>query len=748
MKFNYLFLASLALFARVVPVHAQQAPTTTPAAPIPTTTPAGPIPTTPPAAPIQLPQVTVTAPNGGYAATPVYSKTHAYFGPLGNQPIKDTPFSMTVIPEDLIVNAGLTGVNQALAYLPSVEVRDQQGDEVSRPQSRGFMGGIFQNTRLDGMNIIGTTAIPTENLSGIEVLNGLASALYGPETAAGVFNYTLKRPTDTPLYRFIESYDSTGVWTEAADISGRVGPDGLSPDGAIGYRFNFVHGEGQSTVSDSNVNRTLFSGDFDFHIDPNTVVELDLSHYETDSTGLAGAIGYGAGKSTILPAAVNPNTLGLGQPGAGDDLSTNTVALKVKHQFNADWSGEVGALYQNADRSLFGIEDTMQNNAGEYNAYQGWTAAPGFNIASWTASLNGHFNVLGMKNDLSIGANGFSAGEDAYVDPKQVLLGTSNLSDPTVFGTAAAPNWGGEYQSATVSEQSLTVGDTLHITPQWALQGVLSTSFINAKSFNASGKTTSTDQDNGVLSPTVALTYKPTSAVTAYASFSDSVEEGDQATATDVNANQFMAPYRDHEYEAGVKYAPTDSLLITADAFDMTRPLAEAVEQANATYLYQVVGTQRNIGAEVFVQGEVLPSLSVLGGVTYIDARLSGDASAALNGGLVVGVPAFKGDIALDYHPTFAEGFGFTGAVHYESSRAASDTNYSYAPSYVTLDLGVRYSTALMFKHHVTARLQMLNVTNRYYYVSVADTSVGAAGSNTAFLGAPRTLMGSLEFDF
>src|ERR1700761_1921149 len=123
MKFNCLFLASLALFSRVVPVYAQQAPTT-------------------PAAPMELPAVTVTAPElGGYAATPIYGTTHAYFGPLGNQSIKDTPFSMTVIPEDLMVNAGVTGVNQALSYLPSVEVRDQQGDEVSRPQSRGFQGG-------------------------------------------------------------------------------------------------------------------------------------------------------------------------------------------------------------------------------------------------------------------------------------------------------------------------------------------------------------------------------------------------------------------------------------------------------------------------------------------------------------------------------------------------------------------------------------------------------------------------------
>ncbi|MFM0147327.1 TonB-dependent receptor [Paraburkholderia sp. RL18-085-BIA-A] len=731
MKFNCLFLASLTLFSRVVPVYAQQAPTT-------------------PVAPIQLPAVTVTAPElGGYAATPVYGTTHAYFGPLGNQSIKDTPFSMTVIPEDMMVNAGVTGVNQALRYLPSVEVRDQQGDEVSRPQSRGFQGGIFQNTRLDGMNIIGTTAIPTENLSGIEVLNGLGSSLYGPETAAGVFNYILKRPTDTPLYRFTESYDSKGLWTEAADISGRVGPDGISPDGAIGYRFNLVHGEGEDYTTDSNVNRTLISGDFDFHIDPKTVVELDLSHYETDTTGLPGGIIYGSkGTSTMLPAAVNPDTPGLGQPFAGSDLTTDTAALKLKHQFNDNWSGEVGGLYQNAIRGLYGIEDEMTNNTGEYTAVQNWSAVPHFTIASWTASLNGHFNVLGMKNDLSIGANGFSAGEDSYRNPNAFLvtLGTSNLANPTVFGAPATPNAGGEYESATISQDSLIVGDTLHFNSKWALQGVLSASFINAKSFGTTGQTTNSDEDNGALSPTVSLIYKPTSAVTTYATFSNSVEEGDQAPAGTANVNQFMAPYHDREYEAGVKYAPTDSLLVTADGFDMTRPLAETNATAN---VFGVVGTQRNIGAELFVQGEILPSLSVLGGLTYVDAQLIDSASSSGNGGRVVGVPAFKGDLALDYHPGFAEGFAFTGAVHYESSRAASDTNLSYAPSYVTLDLGVRYSTALLFRHHVTARLQLLNVTNRYYYVSIADgNDVGVAGSNTAFLGAPRTLMGSVELDF
>jgi iron complex outermembrane receptor protein len=151
------------------------------------------------------------------------------------------------------------------------------------------------------------------------VRNGLAGSLYGPETAAGVFDDILKRPTNTPLYRFIEGFDSSGVFTEQADICGRTGPNN-----AIGYRLNFVHGQGTSDAPDSNVNRTLFSADLDWHLDDQTVVQTDFSHYSTDSTGLAGGIVYGSNKNTILPPAVDPSRLGYGQPGAGADLITDT----------------------------------------------------------------------------------------------------------------------------------------------------------------------------------------------------------------------------------------------------------------------------------------------------------------------------------------------------------------------------------------------------------------------------------------
>lgn len=272
---------------------------------------------------------------------------------------------------------------------------------------------------------------------------------------------------------------------------------------------------------------------------------------------------------------------------------------------------------------------------------------------------------------------------------------------------------------------------------------MLNTSFLSSTSWAVSGEQTSANTLNGALSPTVSVIYKPTPVVTTYATYSQDVEQGDEAPTGTTNANEILAPYHDYEYEIGVKYAVKPSLLLTLDGFRMTRPYAGT----DASNTFQVLGEQRNYGIEAYMQGNVNPAVSVLGGVTYIDAQLMDTGVAATNDKLVVGVPHFKTDVAVDYHPAFLDGLAATGAVHYEGARAAANTNNSYAPAYTTLDLGLRYST-MVWKHYVTARLQVMNVTDTFYYVSVADGNiVGSNGANTAYLGTPRTLMASLEFD-
>lgn len=671
------------------------------------------------------------------ATNPNYNSGIVNLGPLGNRSLLDTPLSMTVISNDMLQNLQPKTVNDALRYLPDVEIRNQQGYEVSRPQSRGFQGTVVQNTRLDGLSVIGTTAIPAENLSGIQVLNGLAGSLYGPATPAGVFNYVLKRPTDTPYASYTQGFDSTSVFTENVDVGGRT------PDGKVGYRFNVVHGEGESWAPESASNRTLASSALDFYLGDRTVIETNLSHYETNTTGLPGSITYFSKTNILLPAAVDPTKLGLGQPGAGTDLITNTGLVKLKHEFNNDWNFEIGGLYQDAVRNLFGITDSMTDNNGDYTVTKNFNAVPHFTIASNTASLNGKFDLFGFRNEVTIGTNGFFNGQYSYRNSIAINnYGASNLADPTVFANPPTPNNGGQFKSAILQNQTIVTGDTFHFNDQWAVQSVVSTSFLHSESWAATGAVTSQQSADGVVSPTVSLIYKPFDKITTYATWANSVEQSDQAPAGTVNVNQFLAPYTDQEYEVGVKYAVTPRLLATFALFHMTRPFAETNAVTN---IFQVVGTQRNNGAELFLQGDIYSDLTVFGGISYIDARLLDTGVASTNGRLVVGVPLFKTDMLADYHPAIWQGFALTGGVHAVGERAATNFNNSFAPSYATFDAGIRF-TKTVDKHIVTARFQVLNIGNTFYYSSIADGNiVGSPGANTAYLGTPRTYMLSLQ---
>ena len=687
-----------------------------------------------PTAGAKVSEVVVT---GRQYVAPTYVAPNADLGPLGTKAILDTPMLVTTVPEDLIVNMQARTVNDVLRYLPSVTVRNQQGYEVSRPQARGFQGSVVQDTRLDGLTLVGTTAIASEGLSGIQVLNGATGALYGPQPVAGVFNYQLKRPTDALLLRAVGSYDSGGVFTGEADLSDRTGP--------LGYRLDVMHGEGESWVAQSHENRTLAQGDFDIHLGSHTVLELDASHYETEITGLPGSIVYFSGGSHILPPAPDPTTVGLGQPGGGTDLTTNLGLGKLKHDFGGGWNLELGLLYEHAFRGLYGITDTLTNDLGAYSVTKNFTAIPHYTIFSNMAALNGHVILLGLTNDLTLGTNGFINGQYSYPNSIAVNLGSSNLANPQILPTKPTPAGGAEYQSGRLQIQSLVAGDEIHVSPQWALQGILSTSFLNSTSWSKTGAVTSFDSESWVWSPTVSLIFKPTDGLSLYATYANSVEQGETAPAGTTNVTVILHPYRDTDYEAGVKYALAPDFLVAVDAFRMTRPLAQTVA---ATNVFQVIGTQRNWGAEVYGQGAISPDLSLLGGVTYVDARLEGSALPNTNDKRVVGVPNWKADLAADLHPRSLKGLAFTGAFHLEGDRAATNTNNSFAASYVTVDLGLRYSAALG-GHHETVRLQVMNVGDTRYYTAIADgTIVGSPGANTAYIAPPRTVMANIEFDF
>ncbi len=165
-----------------------------------------------------LPHVTVLgtrAPEDHYRVETVDS-----IGPLGTTPIQNIPYSIGVLPLDLIENSQAVNFKDVSKYLPLVAYQEQQGPDILRPQTRGMQGGNFQNTRLDGMTMYITVAMAMEQFQQIEVVNGLSASLYGPANPSGMFNFISKRPTENAFREVTVTYNSDSIGTAQIDLGG------------------------------------------------------------------------------------------------------------------------------------------------------------------------------------------------------------------------------------------------------------------------------------------------------------------------------------------------------------------------------------------------------------------------------------------------------------------------------------------------------------------------------------------------
>lgn len=703
-----------------------------------------------------------------------YMNKIVYLGPLGNRDTLDTPYSVMGVPHDVVVNQQIRNINDMAQYLPSVQLEIRGDPNTSRPQSRGFEADVVSNSRLDGLNVVSTTPYPAEWVDNLQVLNGLAGAMYGPENPAGVFEYTLKRPTNRRTERLSVGVDSIGTPTVNGDISGRVGKNGW-----FGYRLNMLHANGTAYTQDSWIRREMVSGDFDIHLDDKTVIEIDASHYTYVERGTAPGFGIGA-NVTALPTAPDLSVSHLGQDWSGYNMETNTFLAKIKHEINKDWSFTLGGLYQDAARQAFASNNTLLNNTGNYSqTVSAATTANDFRVGSNMAYFNGRVYTGPLKHDLVIGTNGYMMGNYNPTSGESVstigttcassiYCGAANMNSPVAVN-GRQPYYSGRLKTSSVTSQSFIVGDTITVNKHWSVMGTLAWSWINqdyAKTSSHSSKTgsmtynTTTVQGHGhnsvdaAFSPTASVMYKPTDNQTLYFTYGRSVEAGPVTSNSPkyTNANQALPVAHSEEYEVGYKLR-YGKMQFNLAGFRMTNPYAMYLS-AGSQQTYTYGGTQRNYGVEAQISGEVLPNLSVLAGMTWLDAELVDSKLSQYNNKEIVGVAPLQANLLLDYRlpaalGSFASGWAFNANVHYMGNRAANITNTLHTGSYTTLDLGTRYGFHVA-RFPWMVRFGVSNATNERYWASVYTGTPSAASSSTSTLyaGLPRVYHFTLSMEF
>ena len=675
---------------------------------------------------LQLAPISVNAQD---AAMQQAREKSAGLGPMGQRRLQDTPYSLSVVPKDLIDSQQLKSFKDIIRYLPSV-----QGDG-ARPQSRGLQGSVVQNSRLDGLNVVSTTDYPAEQLGSVTVLNGLAGSLYGPANPAGTFDMISKRPTDFTRNRVTLGLGTGLSWLKAADLSGP-----WDEQGQISYRLNLVDEQGHSYAPGSTLRRQLVSLATDFQISEDSVIETNLSHYSYLAKGLPGKFAVASG--VTLPHAPDATRSNLGQNYAGDNNTTDTASLHFKHDLDGNWKLDVGGLRQIADRESTAVTNTLLNNAGNYRSAVSSATASRFTINSYLANLNGSVFTGPVRHDLTVGLSGFDWDNYNPVAGRSQTLGTASLSNPANFSEPDYPDFTDRYHSANATQRSFILGDTLTLTPQWSLMLSASQSRLTVDNYSLAGVHTSS-QDSGISSAG-SLMYKPIDDLTLYLTYADSLQQGDSAATGSSNAGSILSPYRSRMWELGSKWVVRGVNLSVA-AFQIKRPFA----YTQADNVYAIAGEQRNRGVEFMADGNVTQNLRVFGGITWLDPKLLGTGNETTEDTRIVGLARTTASLLTEYRIDQVPGLAVNFNARYMSARPVDDSNDHWVASYRTFDVGASFSTRLLQRDTVY-RLQMTNLGNEHYWTNIVPGGLNGytgAGQASASVGAPRMLQASVQVD-
>lgn len=232
-----------------------------------------------------------------------------------------------------------------------------------------------------------------------------------------------------------------------------------------------------------------------------------------------------------------------------------------------------------------------------------------------------------------------------------------------------------------------------------------------------------------------AVTVHPGRGTAVYAGFTQGLEESPVAPEVAVNRGDAPPPIRTEQVDAGVRWAVTRTIRLTAGAFRVEKPYY-ALDSGRQ---FRPLGRVRHQGLEMSVSGELAPGLRVVAGAVPIDAEVSGEqVRAGTVGARPVGISAWNLVANADYQPPARPAISLDVAVTSSGTRAANASNTLTAPSVTLLDAGARYRFTISGRSAVL-RVAASNVLDAFAW--------NVVGSGAFTYNAPRQVTVRLSVD-
>lgn len=651
-------------------------------------------------------------------------------------PILETPFSVQVIPQEIIRDQQITQIKDALGNISGVIYRgDVQGRSGNTFIIRGFTDAPVL---LDGFRRFGSSGegnsqpnFEVANLEQIEVLKGPASILYGAIEPGGLINLVSKKPLATPFYETELQVGSRGFVRPRFDISGP-----LTDDGKVLYRLNGLFQSYDSFQNyDQPEQKYFIAPTIAWKISDRTDVNISFEYANSTRPAIFGIPAVGRGIADV------PRDRIINEPSDTVTNITTNIGYTLEHRFNQDWKlrNAFRYIFYEYDFGVVALPSFFDEATSTVNRILASQDSQTSNYTFQT-NLTGKFGTGEIKHTLLAGID-YVYTDSRIFSAVDFTLRPLNLFNP-VYGLAKPseddiPGFGGT--TTTGNSWGFYLQDQISLFQNLQILAGFRYDTLSLNTVNIPGSSTVAGESStnaAALTPRFGLLYKLSDRLSVYGNYSQSFTPNTATTVT----GEVLPPQRGRGYEFGIKSEFFDGkLFATLAYFDITK---ENIPLADPNFpLFSIAsGEQRSRGFEFDLSGEILPGWKIIASYANINGEVITDTNPNNVGNKLFGLPENSASLWTTYEIQRGDlqGLGLGVGFNYVSDRQGDLGNSFSLGSYFITNAAIFYK-----RDKWRFGLNFKNIGD----VKYIESGFGTRDASNTF-GDPFTVIGSVSVQF
>lgn len=679
---------------------------------------------------VSLPIVSVKA-KAVSASDPYAGGQVAYrsrVGMLGDKDFMETPFGVISYTDKFIEDRQARDITDVIAAAdPTVFSNGLTGTYSENYSIRG-LSSSSNDVSVNGLfGVAPFYRTSPEMFERIEVLKGPSALLNGMPpsgSVAGTVNLVPKRAGDDPLTRLTLGFSSASQLGGHLDVGRRFGEDKQ-----FGVRVNGAYRNGKGAIEGQERMNQMASLGLDWRT-ATTRVSADLYASEDRVDGLTRGINLAPGLA--IPRPPSSDTL-LNPDWSFVDTHDKGGMLRAEVDFSRHLTSYVALGSSKTDYKQNGaMSATVLNAQGDL---QTRIAQLSFKLEKVSADigLKGRLKTGDIEHQWGVNMTHYEHSNKDF-GRRLTETWTTNIYQP-VWGTAPAFSTSPlghtelRLRSFGLVDTLSTAHNKVQLTVGLRRQQVIS------DSFNVMSGARTARYDQSATSPAAALLVKATDHLSIYSNYVEGLSQGATAPMDAANAGEVFPPYKSVQKEVGLKL-DLGEFVHTLGVYEIKRPSSYTDPVSN---VFSFGGEQRNRGIEWGFFGSAAKALRLMGGVAYVDPKLTKTRAGVNQGKTATGLPKLQAKLGLEWDVPQLQGLTVTANANAASRQYINADNSLSIPGRTLFDVGARLSSVMLGRPLIW-RASVSNVSNKAYWGMPMLSSLG--------LGAPRTVSLSASTDF